>query len=144
MGIKTLFILSSITSLTLVAAPAKVSAPELEDLLVTKIVQSGNFFPGPGKRKPVLHSRLTVSVMSSGCTKPEDFEVKVAKKDGRQHVSIVRTRLDDCEHPAAMEEIELSTTELEYSPLTRGAKISVRANPITIENPFPVEERVSH
>ena len=39
---------------------------------------------------------LTFSVISTGCTRPEDFVVETRSVDGRCHVSILRIRPDRC------------------------------------------------
>ena len=104
---------------------------KLEALVVTKVVQSANLMPGPGRPHPV-HSVITAEVMSNGCTRPEDFRVDVKRTEEGQHVTIVRVNPDLCEALRPNFEVELETTGL--APYA----------PIFISNPLSVVQHFSH
>lgn len=118
----------------LLATSASFAAPAglLEVITVREMEQFGNLFPGPRKQITIL-SRLTAEVVSRGCTKAEDFELKVAKKDGYQEVSLVRVTPDTCKKVAEKVELQWETDSMDAS----------HKSPIRIMNPIHVEGRFS-
>ena len=74
----------------------------LDKVLVKEIRQTVNLMPvvDPGERP--TRTRLEVEVISGGCTKARDFEIKANEENGKQTVQIFRIRPDLCEmtpHP---------------------------------------------
>ena len=115
-----------VVSSAIAAPPTKI-----ESVIVKDIRQSGNLFPGPGRRNRV-RSVLSVEAMSQGCTKSDDFEVQVKDASSFQEVTIVRKNDDPCDRVPAKQSFDLETDRLIPS-FRKGIRV---LNPLIVEEHF--------
>ncbi len=117
-----------------IASADLVETRRYEELTVLSVRQTGNLMPGPGPARKI-HSRLEVEVLSTGCTRVEDFKLVVGRpSSNRQTLSIIRTKPDLCEVVSHPKTLEFETTAL----------ANANSTPIQILNPLRVETRFVH
>ena len=117
--------------LSLLAFLVSTFAMAAEPVLVKEVTQRGNLMPSPGTPRP-LYTTLEVEVQSTGCTKAQDFAVKVTQGPKSQNLEIIRETPDDCEAVP-----HRTTVALETKDLSLGSR-----QPIIIQNPIFAEEHV--
>lgn len=131
--------------LTIALAPMFVfgATTENQAYIVTKVVQSGNFFPPV--TDPTLTTKITFLAKSTGCTTAKDFEVSVAQEKEGQFVTLKRVKADTCKRAETTVAVTVTTTELEHSTVTlySGGKQEI-SNPIFFANPAAVVDQTSH
>ena len=105
----------SVVSLLVLASAQTFAFPTVADkVLIKEMRQTVNLMPAFGGEKRNVRTQLEVQVTSNGCTRAEDFQVKVNHAlSPKQILTIFRIRPDVCDMVAHPVTITVETTELQ-------------------------------
>ncbi|MBI4402583.1 MAG: hypothetical protein HY537_00390 [Deltaproteobacteria bacterium] len=108
--------------------------PSQEAVLVKEINQFINMMPPLPPTGPRVLTSLNVDVKSSGCTRDEDFQIRVGQLPHAQVLTVVRIKPDYCEAIEHTVTVELRTENL----------VNFRQKPAQVSNPLLGNVQIVH